>query len=146
MIRPSVPNDAPAIAALHADLFPQAWSEADVHALIAQPSAVALVVDRDGTVDGFVIGRVAADEAEILSIGVARRARGCGLGAELLATFAEAVKGRQAAQIYLEVAADNASALALYRRAGYAAIATRRGYYQRPDLPAVDAICMSHTV
>jgi len=42
--------------------------------------------------------------------------------------------------VFLEVAADNAAALALYQEAGFETVGVRRGYYPRPGGGAADAL------
>ncbi len=75
----------------------------------------------------MVLLRVAADEAEILTIGVAARRQG--LGTALMAAALAAARAQGAAAMFLEVAADNAAARGLYGNLGFAAAGQRRGYY-----------------
>lgn len=148
MIRSAQPADAAAIAALHGALFDEPWSAADVLGLVTGPTAVALLATGDAErggarLDGFLIGRLVADEAEILTLGVSHARRGRGLARALCGAFADRVHGAGARRVFLEVAADNVAALALYRRLGFAATGVRRGYYPRLHAPAVDAQCMA---
>jgi ribosomal-protein-alanine N-acetyltransferase len=46
------------------------------------------------------------------------------------------------ARMFLEVAAGNIAARALYDRAGYCECGRRKGYYQRPDATRDDAVVM----
>ncbi len=62
---------------------------------------------------GFVLSRLAADEAEILSIAIARRQRGKGLSAQLLRHHLSGVAARRAKRMFLEVEAGNQPAIAL---------------------------------
>ena len=81
----SIPDDARAIAAVHATLFPTPWEPDAVQALIEHPAAVSLVAALPGRkIVGFVIAQIAADEAEILSIGVAAETQRQGIGRKLL--------------------------------------------------------------
>lgn len=80
---------------------------------------------------GFVIGRVAADEAEILTLAVAGAARRRGMGRALLDWMAGEVAAHGAGRLILEVSAGNDAARALYRGAGFTEIGRRRAYY--PD-------------
>lgn len=128
------------MAAIHAAAFetPRPWSEAEFHDLIAAPGSVII-----GERDGFALGRVIAGEAELLTIAVLPDARRRGLGGRILAGFIDAARSRGAASIWLEVAADNPTALALYRRVGFVQTGRRRGYYRAPDGTAVDAVVMT---
>lgn len=78
------------------------------------------------------MARVVADEAELLTIAVEPARRGQGLGRALLEAVIVHAAALGAAQLHLEVAVDNAAALALYERAGFARAGRRRGYYARP--------------
>ncbi len=78
---------------------------------------------------GFILARVAADEAEILTIAVSPELRGQGLGGALLeAAMAEAAR-RGAAAMFLEVSADNHGAQRLYERHGFGQVGLRQRYY-----------------
>jgi ribosomal-protein-alanine N-acetyltransferase len=119
--------DAPALAALHAAAFPpaQAWGADTVALLLALPGAFGLW--REGA--GLVLARMAGDEAEILTFGVVPEARRRGHGGSLLREAIGAARAKGAGAMFLEVAAGNAPALALYAREGFAEVARRRRYY-----------------
>lgn len=124
-----VPADAvPALAALHALAFPpsRVWGADAIGLMLAMPGAFALW--RPG--EGFVLARVAADEAEILTLAVAPAARRRGLGAALMAAAMAGAVLRGAAAMFLEVAASNAAALALYQGLGFDGVGRRRRYYE----------------
>ena len=80
----------------------------------------------------FVIGQLAADEAEILSIGVSPNWQRAGLGTGLFEGLTRAARRGDAKRIFLEVADDNAPALALYRKLGFVENGRRKRYYERP--------------
>jgi ribosomal-protein-alanine N-acetyltransferase len=123
------PEDLDALAALHARCFPEApWTRGALALLLAQPGTVAFLAERDRRLLGFLLLRRAADEAEILSLGVDPADRRQGLARRLLAA-GEAWLGGRMAQVFLEVAAGNAPALALYRRLGFRAVGRREKYY-----------------
>lgn len=129
-----------ALAAIHAACFtvPRPWSAAELADLIASPSTLLAEAS-----DGFALARVAADEAELLTIAVRPEARGRGLGSALLRDVLAAAAARGAGRMVLEVAADNAAALALYRREGFAECGRRKGYYAAPDGRRIDALIMA---
>ncbi|MGQ0567400.1 MAG: GNAT family N-acetyltransferase [Gemmobacter sp.] len=132
-----------AMAALHARAFAdqRPWSEAEFAGLVASPHTVVLAEPM-----GFLLGRVVAGEAEVLTLAVEPAARRQGHGTALLARFLALAVARGAVQAFLDVAADNAPALALYARAGFAVAGRRRGYFARPHGPAADAIVMSRAL
>jgi [ribosomal protein S18]-alanine N-acetyltransferase len=122
-------------AAIHAGAFAHGWSAGEVEALLAGFTAFgAVALDPAGPdLRGFVLSRQAADEAEILTIAVASSWRGLGVGRELLAEHLRQAALRGARMLFLEVDPDNAPALALYRRFGFAKVGERKGYYRKPS-------------
>jgi ribosomal-protein-alanine N-acetyltransferase len=90
-----------------------------------------LLATHDGEPAGFVMGRVAAGEAEVLTLAVRPAVRRGGCGAALMrALMAEAAR-RGAQEMFLEVAEGNAAARALYAGLGGTEAGRRRRYY--PD-------------
>ncbi len=126
------------MAAIYASAFPnsRAWSAEEIAGLIAGPGGFAVSSEA-----GFALGRAIAGEAELITIAVAPEARRKGAGKALLAAFEAQAQAREADTGFLEVAADNTGALALYRGAGWQENGRRKGYYARPT-GAVDAITM----
>ena len=131
-------TDAATLAALHATAFdgPARWSQAAFTHALTSPAC--FFFPRGGDPNGFALGRVAADDAELLTLVVARAHRGHGIGRVLLDGFEAEAARRGARRVFLEVAADNVSALGLYDRAGWDVIGQRPGYYG-----GVDAVTMS---
>lgn len=126
------------LAALHAAAMtlPRPWTAAEFAALRLMPGLVEVLRP-----DGVAFGRVAADEAELLTLAVRPAARRQGLGAEILAAFHDAARAKGAATAFLEVAETNAAARRLYARSGYAAAGLRPVYYSEAD-PPVSALVM----
>jgi ribosomal-protein-alanine N-acetyltransferase len=140
----SSPDDAPAIARLHATLFPTPWEADAVRALIEHPAAVSLIAALPGRqIVGFVIAQIAADEAEILSIGVATDAQRQGIGRKLVEGTLRAAARAEARRLYLDVAASNAAARALYAACGFTEAGLRKAYYTLPDGGREDAFLLS---
>ncbi len=107
-------DTAARLAAVHASAFAAPWDAAAFAALLDQ-AGVFVLEDPDG----FILLRVVADEAEILTLAVSPAARRRGLGARLVREGAAVAAARGAARLFLEVAGTNAAALALYTRAGF---------------------------
>ena len=123
----AAPAHAAALAAIHAACFPPAerWDEAAFATLLRAPGAFALI-DPEGC---CVLARVAADEAEILTLAVAPARRRQGRGASLLRSALRRMAAGGARAVFLEVAADNRPALALYAREAFHEVGRRAGYY-----------------
>ena len=130
------------MAALHAAAFPGArgWSAAEIACLVDGPGAYAVAQAR-----GFALGRAITGEAELITIAVDPHTHRQGIGRTLLAAFETGAQARGAEIAFLEVAADNGAALALYRNARWRETGRRRGYYPRRG-GAVDAVTMTKTL
>jgi len=125
------------LSRLHAEAFDAPWDEAAFEALLAQPGVYAV---EDG--NGFILMRVAADEAEVLTLAVRPGARRSGLGGRLTDAGVVEAAALGAGRVFLEVAEDNVAARALYARRGFAEAGRRPRYYARPDGASRDALLL----
>lgn len=139
---------AQALSQLHATAFAHPWDATEFERmLVAQDiTAHALLQGRSGEAVGLALSRRVLDEAEILTVVVARNARGAGHAGRLLATHLAALAGHGVHIVHLEVEDGNAPALALYRRLGFRGVGRREGYYHRPDGTRAAAITMSRSL
>lgn len=120
------------LESLHKLCFPhKPWSAKDFIDLKA--SGCDIIASQNG----FVVWRVVADEAEIITIGVHPDARKSGIATAMLTLIENDVKKRNGKKIFLEVADDNIAARKLYESNGYKQIAVRPKYYD-----GIDAILM----
>ena len=144
VIRLLRPDRSQACARLHAEGFAHSWSPEEMAALIASSSTVgAAALDPvSGRLRGFVLSRLAADEAEILTIAVDTAHQGRGVGRALLSENLRQVANAGAKAMFLEVAKDNTPALALYERFGFVKVGERAGYYRRADGTRATAVVM----
>jgi ribosomal-protein-alanine N-acetyltransferase len=144
-LRRAGPQDGRALADLHARTLETAWSEADLGALLAAGHGHAwlLVPEGEDAPAGFVLMRIVADEAEILSLGVASEARRRGFARALLEASCADARRLDVKTVHLEVAADNGAALALYGGQGFREVGRRRGYYVRGAAPPADALSLA---
>lgn len=125
------------MAALHAAAFTaeRPWTAAEFTQLLATSGAFLRT-----QAEGFALGRAVAGEAELLTIAVHPRAQGRGIGGALMTAWLDRA-AEEASAAFLEVAADNGAAIALYHRHGFATVARRAGYYRRVAARA-DALVM----
>ena len=91
---------------------------------------------------GFAVSRMAADEAEILSIAVAANYRGRGLSRNLLLTHLGHLAGRGVRTVFLEVEENNQAARRLYDGTGFAVTGRRERYYRHPGGEQLNAVLM----
>jgi len=134
------PLHAEALAALHAAAFApdERWPAETFAAHLALPGVFGFV-SADA---GMVLARVAADEAEILTIAVIPAARRAGRGRALLRAAEAHAEAGGARKMFLEVAHGNIAARALYAAAGYREVGRRKTYY--PD--GADALLLSRAL
>lgn len=120
------------LAELHQTCFPhKPWGADDFADL--QKSGCEIIASQNG----FIVWRATLDEAEIITIGVHPDARRSGIAAAMLGIMAADLKKRGVKHIFLEVAADNVAARALYEQDGFVQIGVRPKYYD-----GIDAIMM----
>jgi ribosomal-protein-alanine N-acetyltransferase len=124
------PGDARAFAALHAAAFHRAWSDGEFLGMLRDRNVVAHRASIAQRTVGFILSRMAAGEAEILSIAVESPRRGKGVGRQLLDLHLRRLAGLGVVAVFLEVAEDNLAARALYRHAGFRDVGRREGYYE----------------
>jgi ribosomal-protein-alanine N-acetyltransferase len=125
----ATPRDTASLAILHAASFSRGWSESEFEQLLTDSSVVADRAASGKRNVGFIVSRRAADEAEILSVAVARKWQGRGLARRLLDLHLRRLAGLGLRAVFLEVDEDNEPARRLYARAGFREVGRRPGYY-----------------
>jgi ribosomal-protein-alanine N-acetyltransferase len=128
-IRTALAGDLPALASLHSVCFYEQWSVSGLGQLLAHAGTSALVAEDTG-IRGFVLVRVAADEAEILSLAVHPLWRRQGLARDLLHAAARLAGQKGGRTLILEVAAANFAARRLYDGLGFQQAGLRPAYYE----------------
>jgi [ribosomal protein S18]-alanine N-acetyltransferase len=147
VVEPVGPEDADVLADIHADAFARAWSAEEFAALSADPAVFAFGLRRHSLfwpprLVGFVLARVAADEAEVLTIAVRGTSQGRGLGRALMDETLRKLYRDRIVTCFLEVDRDNRAAVSLYQSLGFEIVGERKGYYHRLDGPAGVALVM----
>ena len=128
----AAPRDAASLAKLHAASFGRGWTEDEFERLLLDRNVLAHRAVSGRDLKGFIISRLAADEAEILSVAVAAAQRGRGVAGRLLDLHLRALAGRGARAVFLEVDDDNVAARRLYARRHFREVSRREAYYPRP--------------
>jgi ribosomal-protein-alanine N-acetyltransferase len=113
------------------------WPDSSVREVLQWEGAVALVSEIDGRMVGFLIGRQAADEAEILNLAVERGSRRKGEGGALLNAAVEAFRQYGVKRVFLEVRESNQAGISFYKKHGFTEAGRRVAYYRDPDEAAV---------
>ncbi len=127
-------TDVEAMVAIHGEGFHRGWGIDEFETLLAEPTVRCLLLRREtvfGTrrVLGFIMTRLVAGEAEVLTIAVAAARRGHGYGRRLIDEAIRRAYAEGIGEVFLEVSDSNPPALALYRRIGFREVGRRKGYY-----------------
>ena len=131
-IRPIGAERSAECAAIHATSFTYPWGETDFEQLFVMPGIVAdgAIEDREDFLAGFVLSRVVAGEAEILTIAVAPEWRRRKIATSLLKPHLNGLAALQVSRLFLEVDVENTAARALYACFGFERIGERKAYYR----------------
>jgi ribosomal-protein-alanine N-acetyltransferase len=142
VIEPATLRDASRLAQLHGASFHRGWGEGEFEAMLSERNTLVHRLRLGRKLIGFAVSRIAADEAEILSIAVDAGHRGRGLSRNLLLTHLGHLAGRGVRTIFLEVEAQNQPARRLYERAGFAVTGRRERYYRQASGEQLNALLM----
>jgi len=123
----ATPMQAELLAAIHRTGFPprEAWSSDAIALQLVMPGTFGLVEHQGG----MLLARLAADEAEVLTLAVLPELRDQGLGRALLQAAMAEARRRGAVSMTLEVAVNNVAARGLYDSAGFTQVGRRKRYY-----------------
>jgi len=113
------------------------WTRESYVKFAEEKGSLALVIETDGEIRGFLVGRRVEDQAEVLNLAVVSKHRRKGEGTALLGAAMEEFGARAVKSVYLEVRESNTGAIAFYEKHGFAKMGLRRGYYREPDEAAV---------
>ena len=131
------------LAATHHICFTEPWTEQAFAELCLSPGCFGFIVEgmtgSGGNVPrrqpvgpqpvGMVMARVAADEAEILTIAVLPPARRSGAGKILMQAALREAMARGAHSMFLEAAVTNDAALKMYYSLAFTSVGRRKAYY-----------------
>jgi ribosomal-protein-alanine N-acetyltransferase len=142
VVEPATLRDAPRLAQLHGASFHRGWGEGEFERMLSERNTLVHRLRLGRRIIGFAVSRIAADEAEILSIAIDDGYRGRGLSRELLLTHLGHLAGHGVRTIFLEVEENNKPARRLYERAGFAVVGRRERYYRQSGGEQLNALLM----
>lgn len=127
------------MASTHAAAFTQSrpWTAEEFTELLNNRFTHAI-----GTAESFALFQVIAGEAELLTLATHPDHQRQGLARECMRVLHLKASDLGAQRAFLDVAADNSAAVALYERCGYHPCGLRKGYYSRKNQEYCDAIVM----
>ena len=138
-VRPANAGDIEFIADISAESLYESWSAGSLHEIFENAAYTVLVCERadhitaDHMIAGYIILFTAADECNLLSLGVSAETRRRGIGRALTEIAAQHARKRGCCAIYLEVRESNIPAVKLYESCGFEPCGMRPGFYQNPD-------------
>jgi [ribosomal protein S18]-alanine N-acetyltransferase len=133
---------AAALAEIHQSCFPDdPWPPQAIVDIAAIPGVFGLLARDGDTPVGLALAQGLGEECEVLTLGVTTARRRTGFGRAMLAGLVSEARRRGSRSLFLEVAADNNAARALYAAQGFRQIGRRANYYRRAAGPA-DALVL----
>lgn len=133
-------NEAEEIVKIERACFSEPWSVSSVEAQRKSGNSVFARAYDGARLIGYAVGTVSFDEGELYRLAVLPEFRRQGYGEALLRDFLGECARRGAKRVFLEVRAKNTPALSLYRKAGFARIAVRKGYYGDDDAVVMEDV------
>lgn len=131
--RPARAPEARVMAEMSRDLIERGlgwrYTQSRVAALIADPETVALVACDPARIHGFAVMQFGDELAHLALLCVQAAEQRRGVGRRLIEWLTESAEIAGIASIQLELRADNAGALAFYRRLGFTETQQVAGYY-----------------
>src|ERR1700724_1597580 len=143
-IRPIGTERSAECAAIHATSFAYPWQEADFEQIFVASGTFAdgAIEAKEEYLAGFVLSRVAADEAEILTVAVAPEWRRRGIGTSPLKPHLHGLAAIRVNHLFLEVDVENTAARALYANFGFEQVGERKAYYRTAGAGSAAALVM----
>lgn len=121
------------ILKIEAACFDRPWSYETLSFELHSPLCVLAYEQREGHITSYALGRVVADEGELLRIGTPPELRRQGLAGKALSAFLDKTRETGAARCFLEVRSRNAAAISLYEKHGFKLVGLRKKYYGDDD-------------
>ncbi|MEO1765959.1 ribosomal protein S18-alanine N-acetyltransferase [Thiobacter aerophilum] len=142
--RPMRREDLARVMEIERDLYPFPWSEGNFRDSL-QAGYSCWVCERARAVVGYAVLMLAAGEAHVLNIAIARAWQRQGLGTALLRHLIALARDYGAREMFLEVRPSNETARRLYHGMGFNEIGLRPRYYPAHG-GREDAILMALTL
>jgi len=142
VVEPASQRDAARLSQLHGASFHRGWGEGEFEAMLTERNTMIHRLRLGRKLVGFIVSRIGADEAEIVSVALDPNQRGRGFSRDLLLQHLGHLAGRGVRTVFLEVEENNQPARRLYERAGFATVGRRERYYLQPGGEQLNALLM----
>ena len=133
MLRPAHAHEARAMAEMSRTLIEAGlgwrYTPRRMAALIADKDTVALVAHDASRIQGFAVMQFGDEQAHLVLLCVQAALRQRGIGRRLTQWLLESARVAGMACVGLELRADNAGAMAFYRRLGFSPLQEVAAYY-----------------
>ena len=136
-------NDIEAVASLEEVIFPDPWSVKSIGETYENSNALILGAYQEEVLIGYVIFYYVLDEGEIARIAVSSSHRRKGVAEQIFVNLLEFCVQKNVEKILLDVRVSNETAIAFYRKSGFAEDGIRKNFY---DHPKEHALLMSRDV
>lgn len=128
-IRRMSSRDLDAVYALELELFPNPWPKAFFATDLRARDTIAYVAEDTGAVLAYCMATCTDGRFHVTNIAVDVRHQHRGIASRLMDLLERTAAEKGCRDAYLEVRTDNAPAIRLYERLGYAIAYRRRHYY-----------------
>ncbi len=128
LLRPMHEGDLDAVMDVELRAYPFPWTRGIFQDCL-RAAYPARVLEQAGTIIGYGLVSIAADEAHVLNVGVDPHCQSRGHGRRLLRELVRLARQHGALRVFLEVRPSNAPAIALYHSEGFNEIGRRPRYY-----------------
>lgn len=142
-LRPMREADLDAVMDIELRAYPFPWTRGIFRDCLQSNYAMWLHERSDGSLAGYGVLSIAADEAHVLNLCTTSGSEGRGLGQRMLQALLKIARGHGAQRVFLEVRPSNTRAIALYERSGFNEIGRRPRYYPATNNSREDAIVMA---
>lgn len=122
--------DIPALVAMEATAFYDAWNENMLRNELQNELTTYLVMESEGKIIGYAGFWLVAGEAQVTRVAIAEALRGQGLGTRLTAVMVNKAWELGAEAVTLEVRESNVAAQRAYLTCGFASEGVRPNYYE----------------
>lgn len=128
--RPMTEADIPALVAIEATAFYDAWNESMLRNELDNALTTYIIMESEGRIIGYAGFWLVAGEAQVTRVAVLEELRGQGLGTRLTASMVNKAWELGADAITLEVRESNLAAQKAYLTCGFASEGVRPNYYE----------------